>query len=250
MATAMMLEKPVFGGFGLMAWPMLTRRFSGRRLYGALALCAGLPWAVWGLWFRLNDIPHKTWHPSFASLGRQAAFLGHHPLHVLGVMVGYLHYLIDDNTMPDFVPHRINGRWTTLLFSNCWFELPMTGYLLAIAGLALALAAAMTSSERTTVWRGMRWAKAAAVIGVAMTIPMTIMVLYFHYTPVGAPAPFAVQGRYHAVPLLALLVLALGWLKRSSWAWRGAPMLAGLACAMLLGADGYALWATWHYYWL
>ena len=28
------------------------------------------------------------------------------------------------------------------------------------------------------------------------------------------------------------------------------PILAGLACALLLVADGYALHTTWRYYWL
>src|SRR5262249_18295662 len=137
-AILMTLEKPIFAGFGLMAWPMLSRRLRGRRLAAGLLLSAALPGLACGLWFAIAGVARNTWHPGFASLDLQRRYLVQHPLQIFRIVIGYLHYLVDDGKLQDFMPHRFNGRWTTLLFSNCWFEMSMVGYLCAIAGLILA----------------------------------------------------------------------------------------------------------------
>jgi hypothetical protein len=248
LATAMTLEKPVFAGFSLLAWPMLSRRLSGWRRVPLLAVIAGTPTLVWQIWYRAGKVKQRTWHPSFSNPDAQMKLL-HKPLHALKVLAGYWHYFLDDKTLPDFMPHRINGVWTTLFFANMWVDMPMRGYLLCVAGLALALAAAATSPEfpveRPAPW----WTRAAALLAVAAAIPLTIFALYVIFSPLGAPGPYGVVGRYHALPLLTLTLLALGAAKRRL-RWRGSPLLAAASCALLLGACGYALSATWSYYWM
>src|SRR5205814_1039076 len=145
---------------------------------------------------------------------------------------------IDDHTLPDFIPHRINGVWTTFWFANDWFELPMRGYLCAIAGIVLAFAAAATSPEQPPARHDPWWARVTAIAGVAVTVPATVFALYIVFSPVGANGPYGVVGRYHAIPFLTLSVLALGRVRRS---WRGSPILAALAALLLFAADGYAL---------
>jgi MFS family permease len=245
-ATAMTLIKPVYGGFVLLAGPMVWRRLSGWRLAAALAALPAIPWAAFRLWYRFGDLKRRYWHPHFSDPDRQMALL-RKPWKALSVLGGYWHYFIDDHKLPDFMPHRINGVWTTLFFANAWTDMAMTGYYFAIAGLVAALAAAAAwpgaPAERRAPW----WVRAAAVAGVAAAVPATIFALYVVFSPVDAPGPYGVVGRYHAIPFLTLSVLALGRLRRS---WSGAPLLAILAALLLFAADGYALAATWRYYWL
>jgi hypothetical protein len=238
-ATAMTLVKPVFFGFSLLAWPLLVKE---RRPFLA---SAALPWTAWKLWYWLGEVERRQWHPRFADPVKQAALL-HQPLHALGVLVGYGHYLIDDGKLSDFPPHRINGVWNTFFFANLWIDLPRYAYLLAAAGLTLAAVAAALSPRpvRTaTPW----WATTAALLGVAAAIPATIFALYLIFTPVGAPGPYGVQGRYHAVPFL---VLSMFGVRACSRRWARAPLMAAAAAALLFAADGFALATTWHYYWI
>jgi hypothetical protein len=246
-ALLMTLIKPVYAGFGLLAAPSLSRRLARWRLWAALVAVAVVPIAAYRAWYRVANVKKLYWHPSFADPDRQWDFLRHHPRQLLTVLGGYWHYFIDDKTQTDFTPHRITGVWTTLFLANNWYEMELRGYLCAIAGIALAIAAAATSPqipvERPSRW----WARALAIAAVAATVPATIFALYLVFTPIGARGPYGVVGRYHAIPFLTLSVLALGRLRRS---WRGSPILALLAALLLFAADGYALQATWRYYWL
>jgi hypothetical protein len=245
-ATAMTLIKPVYAGMALLAAPMLSRRVSGWRRSWTVGLAA-IPLFAFRVWYRLGELKTRYWHPHFSDPDRQLAELRHHPRLVLTVLAGYWHYFIDDHTLPDFVPHRIQGVWTTLFFSNPWTDMRRGGYVCAILGLLLALAAAATAPEAPVETAAPWWARAAAVAGVAAVVPATIFALYVVFSPLGARGAYGVVGRYHAIPFLTLSVLALGRVRR---AWRGAHILAILAALLLFTADAYAVAATWRYYWL
>jgi hypothetical protein len=245
-AVAMTLIKPVFFALGLLGWPKLTRFAAGwRRLW--FAAVAVMPSLAWRIWYRLGDVATRQWHPRFADPDNQLPHLLHHPLRVLA---GYLHYFVDDGRLPGFLPHRINGVWNTFFFANLWIDLPLRAYLCAAVGLALAVAAAALSPKPATIRRTTPfWARAAAVAGASAAIPATIFALYLIFSPVGAPGPYGVQGRYHAVPFLTLSLLAAAAVEPKGSS-RRAPLLAAGAAVLLLAADAQALFGTWRYYWV
>jgi hypothetical protein len=256
-ATLMALIKPNFILFGLMTLPLVARLpiTNWKERLGSFAAAA--PAVGFALWAAATRVTANVWHPSFSSPKLQLRFLARHPWHLVTVFVSYLHYFIDDGKRPEFAPHRINGAWTTLYFSNLAFEMATVGCVLGALALPLAMVADCTSAPHFTDGDGaageprrLRWARVAAVLGVASAIPATIIALYLIFSHVGSDQPFGVVGRYYAPTWIALSLLTVHAVKRRRRVvWRGSSALALAAAALGFGAVGYALSAYWRFYW-
>jgi uncharacterized membrane protein len=253
-STAMAVIKPTFIGFGLLALPLVARLPPpvgwAQKLLARGFVVPPIGYAIWSL---ATDMTHSVWHPGFANPGRQMKFLALHPWKLITITISYLHYLIDDGQRPDFYPHRINGVWTTLFFSNLAFEMAKLGcllaalsFLLALAGDALAAAPSVVDDET----RRLRIARLWAWAGVAASFPLTLVTMYLIFSHVGSDQAFGVVGRYYAPAWIALGLMAVeAYRRRRSARSRGALALSGAAMTAGFGAVSYALAAYWHYYW-
>jgi uncharacterized membrane protein len=258
-AALMAVIKPIFIGFGMLSLPMIVQLVPSWRAldwkHRLLSLSCLAPFPAYGLWAALGEVGRRLWRPSFVHPSDQVLYLLHHPLHIFTVMVGYVHYFIDDHKLVDFVPRRINGEWTTLFFANLWLEIPKIGAAMAALGIVLAMVADATSVPHPATAseppsRRERLARIVALLGVAAAIPATILALYITYTPVGANGPYAVQGRYHACALLSLSLIAVYRFKQK-WPirWRAGILISIAAAALMFAAGRYAITTIWSYYW-
>lgn len=245
LTTTMSMIKPVYAPLALLALPMLARLRLERPLFRPrewlVASSVLLPAIAYPLWTRLLPEARRVWMPSFAHPNLQMRFLFAHPGHILQVFIGYFHYFIDDHTLPDFAPRLINGKWTTVFggFGTAEFEMALPGYLLAIAGLLLALGSDVLRPGTEQCIKGPaprllhlgRWLAAA---GAVMPVPLTVIALYLVFSHVGSAGPYGVQGRYHLPSMLLVMLLGVHVLRRwLKFRWAGGPLLAAAAAAAM-----------------
>ncbi len=254
MASLMAAVKPVYALFGGCALPHVARlsepRLGWRQWLLSLTLL--VPLTPYFLLRQLSENANRLWMPSFADPNRQALFLLAHPFHIFKVFIGYLHYVIDDKTQPDFAPRLINGKWTTFLAGTARFDMALPGLLAVLGGLMLAIAADLYSQPPLAPAPDpsprLRWAWRLALAAVCATIPLTILALYLIFSHVGADYPYGVQGRYHLFALFLLSLFAVirarGPRRRPSLRWLAVPALVLFAIGF-----AYAVREVYLYYW-
>lgn len=255
--AVMTMTKPIYAPLALLAVPLIARlKEQGRWTWRGWVATASLllPAPLWVLWSK--SIPPTTstgWAPGWVNPGKQVAYLGSHPWHVLTLLYGQL-----ENTWSTDLMH---GRWTGIFGAFGWsaFEMHPVGYYALLGALTWALLADWAGTapmpvvcERTGWKRRAIWS--AAVAGPVGVMVGAILAMYLYFSRVGAPVVNGVQGRYYLVPLLLLFALFLYWLRRTRPAPEVlkplVPYMIGTAAFLCMLADALAVHAIRDFYWI
>lgn len=228
----------------------LRRQPLARVELSAMALASlGLPIGAWLLW-------QATMHAPIIGLttgspvpnvdgAAQAASLWENPARILQVLGWQLAQF--------FALPPINGGWRGMLLALGWcrYIAPAHVYALSLAALGLGLfllrwdARSVAPEEPTP-----RVLVIGTIGGIIVYFTMVTLLLYMHFTPLGAQVVFGVQGRYLLYPMAVLFFLHCVVRTRPPWL-RGPPAF-GAAClfvALAVSAQVAALVAIRQLFW-